>query len=350
MARSGLYKSDVQKARDALLAQGKHPSLDAVRIELGNTGSKSTIHKYLKELETEDGGADGRKASVSEAVQDLAERLASQLHAEAAVAVDDMVAKVAEQARAHQAQMAELQAERDRFSAQLQQTESAWRQETDAHQVSKMALQREAVTRATLEEQTTGLRERLSENEAHRQSLEQKHDHARQALEHYRESVKEQRDQDQRRHEQQIQQLQAEMRQLQQTVVVKQDEVTRLNQEGARLVADLSHAQKTVYDGQTVIRAIEKKLDMLQTVEQRCALLEAQIAARDAAVDDLKVRLADESRQKGEATDQGQSLQVQLAECRAKLDAQQVIAADLRAMLVQQKAPNEVQRTRNIDA
>ena len=42
MARGGLYKSDVQKARDALRAQGKHPSVDAVRVALGNAGSKTT--------------------------------------------------------------------------------------------------------------------------------------------------------------------------------------------------------------------------------------------------------------------------------------------------------------------
>jgi hypothetical protein len=35
MARTGLYKSEVKKARDTLLAHGKHPSVDAVRIELG---------------------------------------------------------------------------------------------------------------------------------------------------------------------------------------------------------------------------------------------------------------------------------------------------------------------------
>ena len=29
MARGGLYKSDIQKARDTLRAQGKHPSVDA---------------------------------------------------------------------------------------------------------------------------------------------------------------------------------------------------------------------------------------------------------------------------------------------------------------------------------
>ncbi len=51
MARTGLYQSQVKKARDTLVAQGRHPSVDAVRVALGNTGSKTTIHKYLKELE-----------------------------------------------------------------------------------------------------------------------------------------------------------------------------------------------------------------------------------------------------------------------------------------------------------
>ena len=34
-----------------ILARGEHPSIDAVRIEMGNTGSKTTIHRYLKELD-----------------------------------------------------------------------------------------------------------------------------------------------------------------------------------------------------------------------------------------------------------------------------------------------------------
>jgi len=107
MARSGLYKSDVQKARDALIAQGINPSVDAVRVALGNTGSKTTIHKYLKELESEDGGAGGKRASVSEALQDLVERLAVRLQEEAeervaAVRVDSD-AKAAEHVAALQA-------------------------------------------------------------------------------------------------------------------------------------------------------------------------------------------------------------------------------------------------------
>jgi hypothetical protein len=71
MARTGLYKSEVEKARNSLIAQGRHPSVDAVRIALGNTGSKTTIHKYLKELEEENGGTVDRQVTISAALQNL---------------------------------------------------------------------------------------------------------------------------------------------------------------------------------------------------------------------------------------------------------------------------------------
>ncbi|MBF8644066.1 DNA-binding protein [Pseudomonas pudica] len=52
MPRVGISKAVVQTARDALLARGVHPSVDAIRVELGNTGSNTTIQRYLKELAT----------------------------------------------------------------------------------------------------------------------------------------------------------------------------------------------------------------------------------------------------------------------------------------------------------
>lgn len=51
MARQGINKQMVQKAKNELLTHGQRPTIDAVRIALGNTGSKTTIARYLKELE-----------------------------------------------------------------------------------------------------------------------------------------------------------------------------------------------------------------------------------------------------------------------------------------------------------
>lgn len=52
MASSGINKALVQKARDAFSARRMRPSINAMRIELGNTGSKSTIQRYLRELDS----------------------------------------------------------------------------------------------------------------------------------------------------------------------------------------------------------------------------------------------------------------------------------------------------------
>jgi chromosome segregation ATPase len=82
MARSGLTKSQVREARDRLLAEGRHPSVDALRHALGDVGSKSTIHKYVKELRNEDGDAGTRREDTGRALQALVDELADRLHAD----------------------------------------------------------------------------------------------------------------------------------------------------------------------------------------------------------------------------------------------------------------------------
>ncbi len=82
MARGGISKAVVQKARNALLSRGVHPSIDAVRIELGNTGSKTTIHRYLKELESAEQTVSSD--ALSTPLTGLIEQLLGQLKTEAA--------------------------------------------------------------------------------------------------------------------------------------------------------------------------------------------------------------------------------------------------------------------------
>ncbi|KQQ32485.1 hypothetical protein ASF61_15800 [Duganella sp. Leaf126] len=101
MARTGLSKEEVERARAALLAQGQYPSVDAVRVASGNTGSKSTIHRYLKEIDEEQGGsanarAGAKPAPISDALRALVGRLATQLQQEADDKLDTARAELAE--------------------------------------------------------------------------------------------------------------------------------------------------------------------------------------------------------------------------------------------------------------
>lgn len=88
MARGGVNKAVVQIARTAILARGEHPSIDAVRIEMGNTGSKTTIHRYLKELDEVDARRGAPQEQIGDELTELVARLARRLQEQAQEPID----------------------------------------------------------------------------------------------------------------------------------------------------------------------------------------------------------------------------------------------------------------------
>ena len=234
MARGGIYKSEVLRARDKLLATGRHPSIDSIREELGHTGSKSTIHRYLKELEEEEGQGLGAKVAVSDALQDLIGRLAGRLHEEAEAVVTQAQQRFEVQLQERTQALEQQQQEGTALSTQLQRTDAALQAERADHTATRQALAEATLLIGQLEERAAGLVTRLAENEAHARSLEEKHQHAREALEHYRTSVKEQREQEQRRHEHQVQELQVSLRQANETLTSKNHELLQLNRDNGQ--------------------------------------------------------------------------------------------------------------------
>ncbi|MAB15539.1 DNA-binding protein [Parvibaculum sp.] len=264
MARAGLNKHLVQQARDAIRARGQHPSLDAVRIELGNTGSKTTIHRYLKELEEEEGTRLDDAGLLSDTLKELVGRLAARLHEEAHAIVAQATFQHTAQAQQLQATIRERERTLDHAREEHGATLAMLEAEHAGHKTTVAALEQERLSGQRLEEQIRGLEARLQEGEVHRQSLEEKHRHAREALEHYRQSVKEQREQDQRRHEGQLQQVQAELRQLQQTLVVKQSEATQLNRDNERLATELRDVQRQAHQQERLAAQLELALKTTQ--------------------------------------------------------------------------------------
>ncbi len=73
---------------------------------VGNTGSKTTIHKYLLEIEVEEGGA---TQAVSDAFLALATQLAEQLKREATAELDEVRARMDDQRAADERVPAELE-------------------------------------------------------------------------------------------------------------------------------------------------------------------------------------------------------------------------------------------------
>jgi len=313
MARGGIYKSEVQRAREKLLAQGVNPSIDAVRVELGNTGSKSTIHRHLKEIEEEEGPRKGGKVAVSEAILNLVDTLAGNLQEEAE-------ARVTEAAEKHRAALAKkdeevvaAQKEAASFRDALERLQLTLAEEKTRHEKTGTSLKTEMLERARLGQQVTDLQERLDAEAVLRQSLEEKHKHAREALEHFRQAVKEQRDQDQRQHEQQVQYLQSELKTLNQNLIQKQQENMLSNQENARLTMELSKAETSLREAKTDLAKTKGLKEALDAATLNEAALGRQVVELQAALDALKTRSQGLAQQVTEQADKLRQQEVELA-------------------------------------
>ena len=329
MARAGIYKSDVVKARAALVAKGVYPSIDAVRIEMGNTGSKATIHRYLKEIEEENGGSAVPRIAVSEAIQDLVSRLSERLSEEADARVTDLQAKQTEQQKHSQEAANSLKTELQTTRQQLEQTQRTLADEKANHGKTSEALNAKRLASTQLTQQVNDLQERLAIEERHRQSLEEKHQHAHQALEHFRQASKEQREQEQRKHEQQVQYFQTELKKVNEVLTAKQHEAIHAQQEGVRLLGELSRAQSDAHQLQETVRKLNPLKDELGLAQRRVAELGEKLVAQEAANQraqesnaSLKIKLED-------LLGKNQQLELDLTAAKASASTQEQLVSNM---------------------
>lgn len=329
MARGGINKALVIEARETLLNRGENPSIDAIRVELGNTGSKSTIHRYLKEIEDESSARLDDEALLSEPIKTLISKLTATLRQEAHSIVEANKEQNQHREQVLKARIAELESIVDSQDKTLSTKEEALQDQLvqlDERKSSedKLAAELGEAKQAIIEQNAI-----IKEKQSHIDSLEEKHRHSRDAMEHYRQSVKEQREQDQRNHEQQLHQLQAEIRTLNQTLSIKQNDITGLNKDNGRLVAEISAAQKTLAELQAESRKHQTQIDA-QASENK--VLEDKIQKNERYVSELESL---KKEHKALAEWKEKSLLAQ-----AKLEAEVAVKNELVERLLEEKSKN----------
>jgi chromosome segregation ATPase len=235
MARAGINKALVQEARDSLLARSLTPSIEAVRAELGHTGSKTTISRYLREL----AAAEPRPPTVrlDEELQAFIGSLAQRL------ATDAQATVAADRARLER-QQAAFQHQREVDQARYEELHKAHQLVLQERQAATTREQQLQERLQHLEGNLQRLREievrqlQLLEERAHQiLSLEDKHSHARAALEHYREQHVQQRQDELTRHDAHLQHLQQELRRALDRLTAKQEELAQVYRDLERLTA-----------------------------------------------------------------------------------------------------------------
>ncbi|HEK1690810.1 TPA: DNA-binding protein [Pseudomonas putida] len=242
MARIGINKALVQQARDALLARQERPSIEAIRAELGHTGSKTTIQRYLKELEAQQ--PIPPSICLSDELQAYIISLAQRLALEAQESVIADRARLQRQQAAYEqqrqidaARQDEVLKNHQRLLEQYQDSQEFNRQLAERLQIAEGERQR---LLADASHHETLLNERVQQIE----SLEEKHVHAREALRHYREQAQRQREEEILRYETQRQGMQHELRERQQQLLLKQEESLQLYRELERLTLEQQNRSK----------------------------------------------------------------------------------------------------------
>ncbi|MBP0945180.1 DNA-binding protein [Pseudomonas alliivorans] len=297
MARGGVNKALVLKARSALLARGENPSIDAVRIEMGNTGSKTTIHRYLKELET----AHSPAPDINEELTELVANLARRLQEQAQERIDQLCVDHETRCRTLQDALSATQKKAEDLSDEIRQKDQTLERQATALLDLQETLINVRSENTRLTQAGSDLESRLTDKNEQIRSLEEKHLHARDALEHYRNSIREQREHEQQRHEGQVQQLQMELRQAQQSLSMRQEDITGLNRDNERLLAEARstqrdlHAQKDLTDKASAQAAASIKQH--QQGQTQCALLEEKVRSLQEETVELKQSLKDTQQQ-----------------------------------------------------
>lgn len=329
MARGGIYKTEVVRARNNLLALGRNPSIDAIRSELGNTGSKTTIHRYLKEIEEEEGGHNSKKVAASEAILDLSSKLAERLHQEA----DERITALTDKHKRDLAELndviAALRSEVDAFREQTERLTLDLATEQKAHADTQTKLQEEKLANAQLIQHLRDLESQQTKAEEYRQSLEEKHRHAREALEHFRVAAKEQREQDCRQYEQQIQFLHGELRIAKDSLTSKQQELIVSNENNARLSAELMHVRNDFRNLDQEVRMLRLSREQLGVAELKNEQLISQLAKISDRESALTAENEDNTNKLQELVTAYQQLETELLTARAVIATQERVLQTL---------------------
>ncbi|UXI66125.1 DNA-binding protein [Tahibacter amnicola] len=287
-----MYRTDVENARNQLLAKGKQPTVEAIRGVIGS-GSNTTILKHLQAIQAE--ATPRTKVAISDSLAETVQRLAQQLEDEAAERVKQAQAACDAALAEARDQVNQALGERQTFAAQLERTDVTLKAEQAAHAAAQKALSESSTQNRQLEERVAGLSARLAERDSHVASLEDKHRNARDALEHFRTATKEQRDQEHRRHEHQVQELQLALRQASDAGVAKNHEILKLNRDNARLAelsaqndrelrqlrADLRQRDRDLADAKTVSVELQTVKKAWETATEAIEVLKADLAARE---------------------------------------------------------------------
>lgn len=297
MARAGITHAEVEQAASDLAADGKNPTVDAVRAALGGTGSKSTIAPMLKRWKSAHreqvlAQQEGLPQELLEVVKGLHAHMqqAAQLQVQAAQSgAQAVVAECRQQLSDADAAMAELAGRRDALESDLAQEKIRREQLETAHQALQLAY-------ATAQAQGAGLVQRLADRQNEVDSLNRQLHQSRTQFEHYQEAAAAQRASEREEAQQRCNRLEQEQGELrrslagqQKTVTQREAQLEQASRDNDRLESELHTLRET---HQAVVAQRQQLGQEIAAQSVLCAELRAQLKTVSQAMTEARSELA----------------------------------------------------------
>lgn len=169
MGRIGVSEYQVFQAAEQLAAEGVSPSVDTVRLELGNTGSRTTINKYLKAWRDRRAHRQAAGANLSghlrQVITEQAELLLTALEAESE-------AKLQAKSQEFEAVLHMHNERKQQLDIALSQCQAQLAALQDAYEGQKLQLLQQQSELADLREQNQSYREALAKEIGRRETLD----------------------------------------------------------------------------------------------------------------------------------------------------------------------------------
>jgi chromosome segregation ATPase len=270
MARGGINKALVQHARAALLGRGRRPSIDAVRIELGNTGSKSTISRYLKELDAAALPAvvQSQETAIDQQLLIGVQALRNQLLEQAQAQVTQEQARSVEREQQLLEQLFAAQEELRVCHEQLEQLKIQLREELQQRQQQAIQLATQTEAMRDARQELHGLNLTQQQHLVQIEQLQAAHEHTRANLEHFREQSREQNAAQKHQHEQFRQDSHQQQRKLELQLTHALQRVEQLNGDLGALNLTLALERQRLRDQDQRVVLLEQTLERLNHEHQ----------------------------------------------------------------------------------
>ncbi|CAI3957833.1 DNA-binding protein [Alteromonas macleodii] len=271
MARVGITLENVKQAKETILARSESISIDAVRAELGHTGSKSTIHRHLKLLSAGEEKLP-TEMHLSEELQQLLNHVAARLKKEAYATLEEKTEAFEQNVRDKDDRVAALSEQNSELIAYREKLHDELEAAVDENALLKARMEKADQDIALKSQQIKALEQQVTIADRHNASLEAKHQDARQALTHYRGTMAQQREQESAKHEQECAQLQQACHATSQALTGKQTalgeaqrRIEALDKQIAVVTSERDTSYGTENELKNKIRLYRDKIDELTT-------------------------------------------------------------------------------------